>query len=144
MLGVVISNLQSSQIAYYTINEINKYKHDKVIFFEQLASPCLPINCGTLCINEICNFEGTLITTNIKNTIMCSENMNRKKIKHIFYVWDLEWLRQGKKNFLANLKAYMCPDVLIARHGDHFYPIYNYCNRKPLVIKDFKLNEITK
>lgn len=70
--------------------------------------------------------------------------VNRKQVKLIFYVWDLEWLRPGKNDYLYNLQAYNDVDVLIARHTEHIAPIKNYSNREPIMIKDFDLEEIMR
>jgi hypothetical protein len=82
------------------------------------------------------NFRGTLVTTNIANTLMCNKLINRNAVKLIFYVWDLEWLRPGKQNFLYNVEAYKIPDILVVRNKEHFFPLLNYCGREPQ-IKNF-------
>ena len=129
--GFVVPHLGSSQATYETIKLANSIEN-AIIFFEQLVTPCTPIGCSTMCITELMNFGGTLVTTNIENTRMANKLVNRNQCKLIFYVWDLEWLRPGKQNFLYNHEAYHMPNVLAARSVEHIGPIQNYCNRQPI------------
>ena len=134
-LGIIVPHLGVSQKAYESINLANKIENS-ILFFEQLVSPSIPINCPTMCVNELMNFRGVLISTNIESTLMARKLTNPKLVKLIFYVWDLEWLRPNKQNYIYNYKAYNIPDILMCRPG-HADPIYNYCNRKPLE-REFK------
>lgn len=135
-LGIILPHLGSSQAAYEAIKLANKVEN-AVIFFEQLMSPCLPINCATMCVNELMSFKGLLITTSISNTMLAHNLTNRNQVQLLFYVWDLEWLRPNKQNYLYNIQAYSVPDFLVARSEEHIGPITNYCNRKP-VFKEFE------
>jgi hypothetical protein len=134
-LGFVVPHLGSSQVTYEAIKLANSLENS-IIFFEQLIPPCIPIQCATMCITEAMNFGGTLVTTNIENTRMANKIVNRNRCKLIFYVWDLEWLRPNKQNYLYNYEAYHMPDMLVARSEEHIGPITNYCNRQPIQ-KDF-------
>lgn len=132
--GIVVPHLGSSQVTYEAIELVNSVP-DSILFFEQLVPPCIRVDCATMCITELMNFGGTLVTTNVENTRMANRIANRKKVKLIFYVWDLEWLRPGKQVYSYNYEAYNMPDVLVARHEEHVGPITNYCNRQPIVKK---------
>jgi len=134
-IGIVVQHFGSSQITYEAVKLANKIQNS-ILFFEQLTPPCVPINCATMCLTETMNFQGTLITTSIANTLLVNKLINRNAVKLIFYVWDLEWLRPGKQNFLYNIEAYKIPDVLVVRSQEHLFPLLNYCGRKPEV-KDF-------
>ena len=129
--GFVVPHLGSSQVTYEAIKLANALENS-IIFFEQLIPPCIPVKCATMCITEVMNFSGTLVTTNIENTRMANKIVNRNRCKLIFYVWDLEWLRPGRQNYLYNQEAYFMPDVLVARSEEHIGPITNYCNRQPI------------
>jgi len=135
-LGLVVPHLGASQVSYQAINLANNMA-DAVLFFEQLLSPCVPVKCATMCVTEMVSFGGMLVTSNIENTLMAHQIANRNKIKLVFYVWDLEWLRPGKNNYLHNVKAYQVPDVLVVRSAEHVGPLANYCNRQP-IIREFK------
>lgn len=135
-VGVVVPHLGSSQIAYETIKLVNSVS-DAVVFFEQLVSAYTPVKCATMCATEMAAFGGTLVTSNLNNTIMAHKMINRHKVKLIFYVWDLEWLRPNKQHYLHNVQAYHLPDILVVRNQEHVGPLANYCNRQPIV-KDFQ------
>ena len=134
-LGIVVAHLGSSQATHEAIKLANSLEN-AVIFFEQLIPPCMPACCATMCITDVMNFRGTLVTTNIENTRMANRLVNRNQARLIFYVWDLEWLRPGKQSYQYNYEAYNMPDVLVARSQEHVGPLQNYCNREP-VAKEF-------
>ena len=135
-LGLVVPHFDSSQISYEAIKLANSVT-DAVLFFEQLIPPCIPIRCATMCVTEVMNFGGLLVTSNIDNTLLANRMANRNKVKLVFYVWDLEWLRPNKNNYLYNLEAYKVPDVLVVRNEEHVGPLTNYCNRQP-IFKEFQ------
>ena len=130
-LGIIVPHFGASQITYESVKLANNTQ-DTILFFEQLISSAMPINCPTMCVNELMNFRGVLISSNIENTLMAHKLINPKWVKLIFYVWDLEWLRPNKNNYLYNFKAYNTPDVLMCRQ-EHVAPITNYCNRQPIM-----------
>ena len=86
--GIIVPHLGASQIAYESIRLGNQ--GDTVLFFEQLTNPAIPVNCPSMCVNELMNFRRTLISSNIENTIMARKLTNPKWVNIIFYVWDLE------------------------------------------------------
>lgn len=144
-IGVILPDLSSSQLAYYATKNINMLlttsnKHDAVIFYETLAPVHTLPRCATMNISEIWSFHGTLISTNIDNTLQSIKAINNAK--KIFYIWDLEWLRQGKQNYLYNIRAYRSNKVaLVARNKDHAKAIEDYCNRKVNgIIDNFQIN----
>jgi hypothetical protein len=134
-LGIVIPHLGAGQKTYEAIKLINSVG-DGVIFFEQLVAPCVEVKCATMCVNELMNFSGTLVTTDLEGTQLAHNVVNINKTKTIFYVWDLEWLRLNRQNYLTNWPIYHMPDVLVARSKEHVGPIENYCRRTPIV-RDF-------
>ena len=133
--GIIVPHLGSSQVTYEAIKLVNSMD-TAVLFFEQLMTPCMPVKCATMCVTEIMNFRGTLVTTNIENTRMANKIANRRQARLIFYVWDLEWLRPGRNNYLYNCETYKMPDQLVVRSDEHVGPLQNYCNRQPIV-KEF-------
>jgi hypothetical protein len=149
-IGIVVPHIGSSQISFYAIKEIHKlahqgYEHDLVLFFEQLTPPLLQPQCATMCVNELMSFKGILITTNIENTIMTLSRNSRSNNQIIFYVWDLDWMRPGKNNFLYNYRAFSESTKVIARSQKHALAIENYSNRSPdKILENFNIKEMIK
>uniref|UniRef100_A0A6M3LIT7 Glycosyltransferase n=1 Tax=viral metagenome TaxID=1070528 RepID=A0A6M3LIT7_9ZZZZ len=143
-IGIIVPSLASSQLSYYLIkyandliNKSNQY--DITVFYEELDMPCIKPRFALMNISEFWSFHGLLISTTIDNTILVNKAINNSK--HVFYVWDLEWLRMGKQNYINNIFAYRAP-ILVARTEDHVKPIENYCNKKVnCVIENFNLEE---
>lgn len=144
-VGLVLPHLGVSQISYYALNEFEKHKElNRVIFFENLLSSMVIPSCATMCVNQLPNFSGTLVTSTIENTLLALNLCNPKITKIIFYIWDLEWLRRGKNNYLYNLPAYQKSHSIISRSKYHVGPIKNYCGREPTLIESFNLEEILR
>jgi hypothetical protein len=144
-VGIIVPHMGASQISFTIIKEMDKIKaHDKILFFENLMSSIIKPSCAMLCVNELGHFKGNLITTNIENTLLALNICNRKAVRIYFYVWDLEWIRRNRGNYLYNLPAYKDVNHLIVRSNYHVGPVENYSNRKPIVIEDFNLEEILR
>jgi hypothetical protein len=147
-IGIVLPHIGNAQISYYAIKAINNAiaqsrEHDFVLFFEQITTPVIKPDCGTMCVNELMLFQGTLITTTLANTAMAISQSSRKANKIIYYVWDLEWLRPNKNNYLENFKTFNLASELVARSTNHAKAIQNYCNRQvSRIIPEFNLAEI--
>lgn len=144
-IGAVVQHLGKSQITYNIVREINKisnYYYNTVIFFEQLVNSHFPAQCATMCVNELVNYHGILITSNLYNTKLAISLTNPNTTKVIFYVWDLEWLRPNQNNYLYNFEIYNKAPILIARSRYHAKAITNYANRTPIVMENFSLKEI--
>jgi hypothetical protein len=146
--GIILPHLSYTQLAYYTIKQVNQLVtnnvlYDATIFYEQLAMPCTKPACSVMDINEIWSFNGVLISTTIDNTIISSKAVNAAK--KFFYVWDLEWLR-NKTDYIYNIQAYRANNIqLIARSIDHAKAIENYCNQRvSIVLPHFNLDTLSQ
>lgn len=145
-VGIVLNHLGASQQAFYAIKEINKqldshpHEMDYILFYENMVKPCLQPNCAVMNYSELVGFNGTVIVTSMSQSIFTSNIVS--KMKKIFYIWDLDWMRKGQSNFLYNVQAFKdCP--IIARSKDHVYHIENYANCKVAgVVEDFRMDEL--
>ena len=145
--GVILKDLSASWLSYLVLKQINtiieeKTNDDFVIFFENVAPMCMAPKCATMSVNEIWNFEGTLVSTDFSTHEMLNAVINNKCNK-IFYIWDLEWLR-NKKNFIENISILRNPDVeIVVRNKIHSKAFRNYANREPdHVISNFNILEL--
>jgi hypothetical protein len=75
---------------------------------------------------------------------MATKTCNSSKI--VFYIDDLEWMRNGKNNFLYNLQAYRSPLVeLVTPSLNYAKLVENYSNRKvSAVIPGYNVTELIK
>jgi hypothetical protein len=126
-----------------TINYVNSLigqnKWDFTLFYNELINPCTKPLCAVMNISETWLYNGILISTDLDTSAMIAKTLKPKR--KLFYIWDLEWLRMGKQNFLQNLQVYRNPNFeLIARSSTHAEAITNYANRTVnAVIPDFHL-----
>ena len=147
-IGIIVDELSASQLAYYIISNINKAlknsPDDFVVFFENATSNTITPEFSTMAINEIWNFEGVLISTSVSSTLSMLKAFSPER--KIFYVWDLEWLRNHGKNFEDTVKAFVNEDVtIVARSKEHVLAIENYCNRKVrYTMENFNIKELMR
>lgn len=126
MTGALLPNLFPSQVLDEIIKIPNIYLFvkDDIFFFENQNIPIFSIN-------NVHDFIGDLLVFDLDSAEVAINILSQIKIH--FFVRNLEWL-QGKTNFLQNIKIYNSVDYLYSAE-DHYYPILNYCNRKPTIIK---------
>jgi len=144
-IGIILPHTFDTQLAYEAIKEGNYLVFDDInydvsIFFEDFAPTILKPVFGLFNASEIFSYEGTLISTTISNTKCMIKTM--KPERKIFYIWELEWLK-NEKDYLENIKVYQNKDIeLVTVSEDYAKEINNYCNRLPRVVKRFNLKEI--
>ena len=119
-IGIIVDDLSASQLSYYLIKNINEFLEDSlddfVVFFEN----------------------------SISNTLSMLKSFSPER--KIFYVWDLEWLRQHGKEFENTVKAFTDNNVtLVARSKEHALAIENYCNIKiKHIVEDFNIKKLIR
>tara|TARA_R100001244_G_C5155104_1_gene130262 strand:+ start:311 stop:787 length:477 start_codon:yes stop_codon:yes gene_type:complete len=147
-IGIIVDDLSASQLSYYLIKNINEFLQDGlddfVVFFENATSSIIAPEFSVMAINEIWNFEGVLVSTSISNTLSMLKSFSPER--KIFYVWDLEWLRQHGKEFENTVKAFTDNSItLIARSKEHALAIENYCNIKiEHVMENFNIKKLIR
>lgn len=141
-VGFVIKDLGPNQLSYTCITNLNKwldenYGIDPVLFFEEIAVPCIEPKCARYNIYDTSNYSGTLICTYID---ALSNTKNAVTSRKIFYVYDLPSLMKDERFFkLLNdnkiLKIFRCQDYFdkIAKLGFKL---------KPYIVDDFNINQI--
>ena len=91
---------------------------------------------------ELPYFDGTLIATSISTCLTAIKSISPSK--KIFYVWDLEWMRNTGRNYEHSIQAFIDKSVvLVARSESHAKAIKNYCNKTPSCIaEDFNIEKM--
>jgi hypothetical protein len=141
-IGVILPNMEIGQLAYETLTQINTEivegsDLDYRIFFENISLQCVNPLCSVMNINEIWNYKGILISTTLENTLFSLQV--KANVLRIFYIFDMEWLRNSK-NYLFNLSILRSPNLLlISRGNDAAKELERYSNRHPNLIMS-KLN----
>lgn len=146
-IGIISEDFSVSDCNFFAINIGNKISSetdiDVVGFYENLPNPVVPANFALMNIQDIWGFDGLTIATTIQQALALRQVPgNHPKI---FYVWDLEFLREGKRNFLYNLQAYRSNLKIVCRSEEHAKCLSNYSNRYPdSIIENFNLFEFWK
>ena len=142
-IGIIHKDWRNSDCAYWALNSTNsivdKTNIDITLFYEDLPDFVIPPATGSMNFHDIWGFDGLTIATNLDQANALSKVVgNHPKI---FYVWDLEFLKDGKRNFLYNVNIYRNPRLkLVTRSEDHAKCLSNYCNRKvDSIIENFDL-----
>lgn len=136
-IGIILPSMEISQLAYEVITTINQEimtssPYDYRIFFEELSIQCVQPLCATMNVNEIWGYNGLLISTTLENT-MYGLNL-AGNVQRVFYIWDMEWLRNNK-NYLQNLSILRHPSLMLISRSEHAAKeLENYSNRRPNII----------
>lgn len=131
-IGILLPAIEQNQLTFDVINAIERDlkigKHQFTLFYENASNTRFTLDCSVCSAGHIPDFEGLLITTTLRNTLLCSKFAG--PVKKRFLIWDMEWIR-GKKNFIENISILRNPNIeLIARSFETSQLIQNYCNRK--------------
>tara|TARA_Y100000592_G_C5431540_1_gene298626 strand:- start:405 stop:881 length:477 start_codon:yes stop_codon:yes gene_type:complete len=146
--GIILEDLNASQVSYYAIKNINKYLEDSlddfVLFFESAGNSVIQPQCSSMGINELWSFDGTAIATTVSTCLSLAQS--HSTLDKYFYVWDLEWSRPRGVDYDYIVTAFNNPEIkLIARSKDHAKAIKNYCNRDVCgVVPNFCVENLMK
>jgi hypothetical protein len=121
-IGIVCNNIGPNQLAYYAIKSGNEFvesgDNDLVIFFYELMPECIRPNFGVMNLSEAYNYNGVLVATDLNSATRILEYPGTRN--KYFYVWDLEYLRIGQKNYEDFCNIYNNPRLpLIVRSKSH-------------------------
>ena len=144
-LNFLVDHIGASHMAYYLIecaNELCEKGEAKVIiFYDQLHRPCRRLLVPAMMMLEAWAQPGVSIATSISSTARLL-NLPGPQVK-MFYVWDMEWLRNPKQ-VGPMTELFRHPELtIIARCKDHLEAIENSFNIKvPYVFDNFNHESI--
>lgn len=144
-VGLVLPHLGASQLSFIAINHANFISgisdDEFYLFTKNPSEPCVSPGCAVMNISEVIGFKGLLIATDLGSADLIRSVPTDAIL--VFYVWDLQFLR-NKKDFINNVAIYRDKRLtLIARSESHAKVISNYCNRKPdMVIPNLNVLKI--
>lgn len=95
-VGVMIDNLGPSQLAFYTIHQLNLYSKasadvDYCVFINNICQPIIDTNFSVMNMSESMSFGGDLIAPTFELADKLINLVNQSN-KH-FHVWELEWIK---------------------------------------------------
>jgi len=147
-IGVIVPSLENAQLPFEVISAINTEiangsQWDYRIFFENFGPHIVNPMCAVMNVGELHYYSGLLVSTTIDNTRLSLKVPG--KLRRIFLIWDLEWLR-SKGDFFDNMQVYRDPRlILVARSKDMANAITNYTNRRPhIIIEHLQFSELAK
>lgn len=122
-LGICLPDFGFSQLVYHVVKNTNEYvtTHTDLSiigFYENIAPLYMRTNFPIMHSFEMFNYDGIIISTNLDTAEKSLKSFH--PLDRFFYVWDLEWIRQPKKNFNYISNIYRNPNIkLLARSLDH-------------------------
>lgn len=148
-IGVIVSQLENSQLCYSLIRNINQYrlKNPNQQFYiftnNHGAMPIKPL-CPVMFINEAYSFLGPLISTNVFTTFQMVNCIG--KVPKYFYVWDLEWFRMNhqEKQYDNLVSIYRNPNIKLITRSNDYKHLIETCWNKPVshVLDNFNIEEL--
>ena len=143
-IGIMLSNLGSSQLAFYAIQHANKLaaenKADVALFYDTLVKPIIRPQTSIMNCVEVYDFPGLKIATQLHHASCLINVIFPGTI--VYYVWDLEWLR-GNTDYMRNMNILRNERLkLVARSESHAKNIENYCNKSVVaIVEDVNLEQ---
>lgn len=145
-IGIVTPNLYSSQLAYYLINNFNKYLTDHsnidiVVYTEGYTKACIDPHFAIMAASSAYNHNGPLIATtiNLANYILTIGG------DLYYYMWDLEFMRGPTANESIFSDVIQSRDLkIICRgqyHSDLIYKTFNL-QYQPQICEDFNIEQL--
>lgn len=146
-LGIALGNLGASQLSYFLIRNLNKFlserpDFDPIVFYEEMAKPCLTPAFACMQMVEAWGYDGPVIATSLSTASKLLQFPGPKA--KFFYVWDVEWVRFANKPFRPLADVYgASPLKLIARSESHA-KLLARCWNKPVegVVDDFDMTQL--
>lgn len=118
-----MNDLGASQLAFSLLAQ----KEPVYIFTKEVEIPCILNRKFISCWFDAYSYNnGVMVATDIESAKFAL----KLPVKNVlFYIWDLEWLR-NTGSYIENLKVFQNINLkLVARSEEHASIIKNYCNR---------------
>jgi hypothetical protein len=135
-IGFFVDKLDSSELAFLILNQVNKnadVKIDATIFTTSPSLPMVLPQCAVMGAVELYDYDGVAVATSLETAQILSNMIGPKK--KVFYIWDLEWMRIPQKSYEALAPIYQDPQFIIAaRSNEHAKVIENAWNIKVNII----------
>jgi hypothetical protein len=136
-IGILVDNLSASQKAFAILSNPNRC----YIFCRDISPTCIDSNRMISCWHDAYSFDGKILSTSLESTRFA---LTLPVSEVYYYVWDLEWLRPFKNNYIDNLNIIHDPKVkLIARSESHKKAIELYSNKTVnQIIENFSYEQL--
>jgi hypothetical protein len=138
-LGIALDNLGPSQLAHRLLAGVETILKDRtdldvVLFYENLARPCLTPCCACMQLPEAFRFDGTMVATSLSTAAKVLRFPGPRR--RLFLAWDLEWLRRPG-DFVAYQSLYGHPALeLLGRGPDQAQVLRQAFNRPVVAVTD--------
>jgi hypothetical protein len=146
-IGIIVNNLGVSDRNIALISCLNTMvMNDRLnpIVFPRTIRP-YPVS-PTFSImgqNEIFNFSGILIATDIETAKLCLSNHNA--CKKIYYLWDLDWIFTSQPNYNNNAEIFLNPNLdFVVRSTDHAKIFRKVWGKTIHVVEEFEYEQLRK
>jgi len=128
-LNFAIDSLDKSQCSFYLINELCKHKNkiSPLIFVSNITILPFAPPCPVLHAAEAWGQEGIMITTTPATTFKCFKFP--RLTRRIFYLWDLYYLRGGRRVYEPYLDLFSRENLeIVVRSESHKRAVENCFN----------------
>lgn len=147
-LAFFVPSLSASQLAYSLIKNINlfyeqgkNHKVDITVFYEHEALPCVSPDFMISNSVDAFGYTGFLVSTTLSTA---HKALRFPSAKHLFYVYDLEWIELRSKQYEIISEIYQSPKRLLARSADHSNIIKSVWGKPATNVGNFDIDKIIK
>ncbi len=93
--------------------------------------------------NEIFNFDGVLVATDIYSAKLALGNFNA--VKKVYYLWDLDWIFASQPNYNSNAGIFLNPQFeFVVRSTDHAKIFKKVWGKRIHVVEEFEYEQLRK
>lgn len=132
-LGIISDNLSD----YFMLKHLNLLTQegiDCVLFTQNIQKPVIPLAFGLFQVNEIYDYDGTVIASDLKSCKKLGTVPGPKR--KLFYVQNFEWTKLQQFNYNLIRDCYMNDEIeLIARSKRHSDILWK-CFKKPRYVME--------
>ena len=121
MIGLVCENVNNINIKEFCDNNITIFSNSQLVDDDpnlSLFSKCMSYH-----------FEGTIITTNLQDTLSMIDNSTCKK--KVFWVRDIDWHKYSPLIYTDILKAFHNKNIKVLAKNEEIFKILESLIRKP-------------
>ncbi len=143
-LGILLNDFSQNDTAFWSIYHANKYKGnaDIIGFYSIIGRPYMTPQFALMHAAEVYSFDGAVVATNLaaaRKLLSCPSPSHK-----LFYLWDLEWLRQPF-DYSQLSEVYKNESlILVARTDEHAKIIRNCWDRDAAVVENMDIEQILK
>ncbi len=138
MLAIVIDNIDNSYFSRALTKNLEQFS-DAILFYGNLGISSYQIHVPMFNIEHLYAYSGKVLCCSKILLPICK---HAPKVTDVsYYVWNLDWIHDKTKKY-SSMKEIYQKTKLVARSAEQAQIIENTWNNKPIIVEDFKYDQL--